>query len=152
MNRLKIGFILTSVIILAISLIIGFSLKFDFTTNGKIAYFSVKIIVSLIFIVSILFTLISKEKTGTGATLIILSLALLFVPLIVRFMVKSHVDHRILYAWIVILVSLAIYIFLGFGLSFQDKLMGERDKITESNEIPVQSEKRLATDEDKENK
>jgi hypothetical protein len=39
-----------------------------------------------------------------------------------------------------------LFVGLIFGLSYQDKKMIERDKVSEGKTIPVVEEKRLATD------
>lgn len=151
MNRLKISFIITVIVVIAIGLIFTFSLGTNFPTNSALAVFiSAKVLVTLLLIAGASFAILSGAKTGSSASVVGVGILYQFIPLIVRYLVKSNVSHSVAFAWTIVLVALALYIVLGFGLSFQDKLMTQRDEATASNEIPVQAEKRLATDDTKE--
>ena len=151
MNRLKFGFIISAVIVLIISYIFTFALGIKFSSDAcKAVYLTTKILVTVLFIIAVGYALVSKAKTGSAASLLIISGVYLLLPLIIRLLVKSDINYKVAIAWSVSLICLAIYVVLIFGLSFQDKLMFNRDKMTEAHEIPVQQEKRLATDEDKE--
>ncbi|MCR5349973.1 MAG: hypothetical protein K6E20_03175 [Acholeplasmatales bacterium] len=151
MNRLKIGFIVTSAIIVLIGLIITFSLNNNFPTSAcKTVFVFTKVLVTVLFIVSVIYTLFSKAKTGSNITLLGLGILYQLLPLGIRFLVKSNVDNKVAYAWTIVLICLGIYVIFGTGLSLQDKFMRNKDDQTKSNEIPVQPEKRLANDDNNE--
>lgn len=148
MNKLKISFIITSIVVVAIATIWTIALGNDFSTNSSLAVFiSAKVLFTLLFICGVVYALISNAKTGSSATIVGIGILFQFIPLIIRLLVRSEVDNKVAYSWTIVLIALALFSVLVFGLSFQDKLMVEADKKSAANEIPVQAEKRLATDE-----
>lgn len=147
MNRLKISFIVASIIILVIGLIFTLSFNNKFPSDAALTCFiACKVIVSLLFIGGVCFALMSNAKTGSSATIVGLGILLQFEPLLVRFLLKSNINYNVAISWSIILISIALYVVIPFGLSFQDKLMVKSDEASAANEIKVMPEKRFAND------
>ena len=147
MNRLKISFIVVSIIVLVIGLIFTLSFNNKFPGDAALACFIVcKVVVSLLFIGGVCFAFMSNAKTGSSTTIVGLGILLQFEPLLIRFLLKSNVNYNIAISWAIILLSIALYVVILFGLSFQDKLMVKSDEVSAANEIKVMPEKRLAND------
>lgn len=147
MSRLKISFIVTAIIVIVIGLIFTLSFNNSFPTTGAtVAFVASKVIVTLLFVAGVCYALYSKANTGASATVVGFGILYQFIPLGIRFLVKSSFNHSVAVAWAIILVALALYIVLILGLSFQDKIMVEGDSKAAANEIAVEPEKRLATD------
>jgi len=150
MKRLQIGFIIETLIVLALIIIIPFTFNNDFSNEGLALYITSKIIFGILFIIDVCYALISKAKTGSSAMLVGIASLYQLIPLAVRFIAKADFNLKWLVGIIIIAIALIIYVAFIFGFSAQDKLAKKREEIAEGKTIEIQEEKRLATD--KENK
>ncbi len=147
MSRLKIAFIINAVIVLIVSFVLIIAFNNSFPSNKALAaYIASKAIVTIVFVGVVVYAFTSKAKTGSSTTLVIAATVYQLLPLAIRFFVKSDVKNAAVYAWVISLVSLGLFVAFSLGLSSQDKLMLQQDDASHANEIKVVEEKRLSTD------
>lgn len=147
MSRLKIAFIINAVIVLIVSFVLIIAFNNSFPSNKALAaYIASKAIVTIVFVGVVVYAFTSKAKTGSSTTLVIAATVYQLLPLPIRFFVKSDVKNAAVYAWVISLVSLGLFVAFSLGLSSQDKLMLQQDDASHANEIKVVEEKRLSTD------
>ena len=148
MNRLKVGFLISILIVLITIIVIPFLMPNGFG-NGELAcYIIAKVLLGATLICSLCFALLSNSENGSKTVIVGLSLGLQLVPLGLRFLLLSNNQNKYVWFTVILAVSAIAYILVTLGLSFQNTKMAKRDEIALGNEIPVQSEKRLATDEE----
>ncbi len=146
MNRLKISFIIEALIVVILIIVIPFTQNNDFDNGGMALYLTSKIVLGLVFLSSVCYGLLSKAKTGSATVIVGLGAILQFVPIAMRALAKANFDQKWLVAILILALCIMLFVGLIFGLSYQDKKMIERDKVSEGETIPVVEEKRLATD------
>ena len=137
MDRGKVGFLISSGLVLLAACIIPIFMNNDFESGALVAYIIAKVLVCGLLLAAIIYNLVSPSFNGSKGSILLTAGVFQFVPLALRYILKSNVESK--YVWyIVILVT--------FGLSAQNKKMLPRDEISQGKEIEVKEEKRLATD------
>ena len=148
MNRIKIGFLVSSLIVLATLIIVPFFLDNSFGSAELAWYIVAKVVLGITLIVSTVYAFLSNAKNGTSTVLCSLALGLQIVPLGLRYILLSNSDSKFVWYTLILALCLIVYIVLATGLSFQSNKMEKREEIAKGQEIEIQEEKRLATDEE----
>ena len=146
MNRLKVGFLISILIVLITIIVIPFLMPNPFGNSELACYIVAKVLLGITLLCSCCFIIMSKAENGSKTVIVGLSLFLQLVPLGLRYLLLSDNSSKFVWYTIILAVALIAYILIGLGLSFQNSKMEKRDGISAGNEIPVQEEKRLATD------
>ena len=148
MNKLKVGFLISILIVLATIIIVPFLMPNPFGSGEFACYLVGKLLLGITLICSLCFALLSNSQNGSKSVIVGLSLLLQLVPLGLRYLLLSNNQGKFAWFTVILAVSLIAYILVSLGLSFQNSKMAKRDEISLGNEIKIQEEKRLATDEE----
>lgn len=146
MERGKIGFLISSCLVLIAVCIVPIFLNNDFETGALVSYIIAKVLIVGGLLGAIIFNLVSPSFNGSKGTILITAGVFQIVPLGLRYILLSSAEHKYVWYIIVLVVTLVFFVAISFGLSEQNKRMLKRDEISEGKEIEVKEEKRLATD------
>ncbi len=146
MSRIKIGFIISSCLVLIAVCVVPFLLNNDFETGALVSYIIAKVLIVLLLVGAIAFTLVSPSFNGSKGSILIIALLFQLVPLGLRYLLLANFDSKYVWYVVILVVTLVAFVSISFGLSEQNKKMLKRDEESLGKEIAVQEEKRLATD------
>lgn len=146
MTRGKLGFIISSVLVLIATAIIPIFMNNDFGGGELACYIIAKVLMGCALIVAIIYTLLSPSFNGSKGSILILAAVLQFVPLGLRYILLSSSGSKFIWYTVIFTIALVAFVSVSFGLSEQNKKMLERDEAAKGVEIEVKEEKRLATD------
>ena len=148
MNRLKVGFLISVLIVLITVIVVPFLMPNGFGNAELACYIVAKVLLGATLICSLCFALLSNSNNGSKSVIVGLSLLLQLVPLGIRYLLLSNNQTKFVWFTLILAFSVIVYILISLGLSFQNVKMAKRDEIAQGNEIPLQQEKRLVTDEE----
>lgn len=141
MKNKNIWLLAISIIILTFDIAMGFildaySLKID-STDSKILYISIKVLVLVLLMVTVALSFLKKDSANYTLQYIS-ALVLQFVPLAIRYL--SAVENGFLVSIILTFVFLLIYTGIVLGLSALSKKTIAAAKQLEGKTIPVKEE------------
>ena len=146
MDRGKVGFLISSGLVLLAACIIPIFMNNDFESGALVAYIIAKVLICGLLLAAIIYNLVSSSFNGSKGSILLTAGVFQFVPLALRYILKSSVETKYVWYIVILVVTLAFYTAITFGLSAQNKKMLQRDEISQGKEIEVKEEKRLATD------
>ena len=141
----NIWFLISSILVLAVVIIIPFLFTKGFSSDGAFAVYLVgKILLGILLVATIIYCFIKETSNGITLSLAILSSSFQLIPLALRFMLQSKINNSIVWGVLILVISLLIYvIFVGLILT-SNKKMVKSNHSYEGKEIPVREESLFA--------
>lgn len=131
-------FLISSLLVLALVIIIPFLFTKEFPSDGTLAVYLVsKILYGLLLVGTIVYCFFKETANGITLSLTILSSLFQLIPLSQRFVLQSSVKNSTVWGVLILVVSLLIYVvFVGLILT-SNKKMVKSNHSYEGNEIKV---------------
>lgn len=138
-------FLISSVLVLALVIIVPFLFTNKFPSDGALAVYLVsKIIFGLLLAGTVIFCFVKETSNGITLSLSILSGVAQFIPLAQRYLLQSNANSSIVWSVIILVLSLVAYVaFLGLTLA-SNKKMVKSNHMYEGKEIEIKEESTLA--------
>jgi len=138
-------FLISSVLVLALVIIVPFLFTNKFPSDGALAVYLVgKIIYGLLLVGTIVYCFVKETSNGITLSLSLLSGLFQLIPLSQRLVLHSNANNPIVWSVLILVLSLVLYVvFLGLSLTSNKKMVSSNHAY-EGKEIAVKEESTFA--------